>query len=79
MEYIRSESLTNFKFWSGAADRAKQLTYDELEQLDSVLPDFFGGETPTETAINDLFWFEFGSVCELIGLRVDDNDDIVRE
>ena len=66
MQYIKDESLTNFEFWSGAKDRAKLLTYSELEELDDLLQDFFT-DTPTETQINDLFWFDFGSVCELIG------------
>ena len=66
MQYIRDESLTNFEFWSGAKDRAKLLTYSELEELDNLLQDFFT-DTPTETQINDLFWFDFDSVCELIG------------
>ena len=66
MTYIKEESLTNFKFWSGAKDRAKLLTYSELEQLNELLPDLFT-ETPTETAINDLFWFDFETICEMLG------------
>lgn len=66
MQYIRDESLTNFEFWSGAKDKAKLLTYSELEELDNLIADLFS-KTPTETEINDLFWFDFESVCELIG------------
>lgn len=66
MQYIKEESLTDFEFWSGAKDNARLLTYSELEELDNLIPDFFG-DTPTETEINDLFWFDFESVCELIG------------
>lgn len=66
MQYIKDESLTNFEFWSGAEDNARLLTYSELEELDNLIPDFFQN-TPTETEINDLFWFDFESVCELIG------------
>jgi hypothetical protein len=32
-----------------------------------------------ETQINDLFWFDFGYICELIGIEYDeDNAKIIR-
>lgn len=77
MEWIVDDSLTNFKFWSGAADNAKLLEYSELKELDDALPIYFDGRTPTETEINDLFWFEFESVCSLIGLKYDESRDVV--
>ena len=66
MRYICDESLTNFEFWSGAKDRANLLTFSELEELDNQLEDFFC-EIPTQTQINDLFWFDFDSVCRMLG------------
>ena len=33
MKYYVEDSLSNFKFWSGAVDRAKLLT---VEQLDTI-------------------------------------------
>lgn len=79
MKWIVEDSLTNFKFWSGGADRAKMLEYSELKELDDALPELFGEETPTDTQINDLFWFDFGTVCSLIGLNYDESkDEIVR-
>lgn len=80
MKWIVEDSLTNFKFWSGAADRAKMLEYSELQELDDALPELFGDETPTDTQINDLFWFDFGTVCSLIGLKYDDSKgEIIRD
>ena len=67
MQYICEKSLTNFEFWSGAKDRANLLTYSELEELDNQLEDFFN-EIPTETQINDLFWFNFDTICEWLGI-----------
>ena len=66
MRYICEESLTNFDFWSGAKNRADLLTYSELEELDNQLENFFV-EIPTATQINDLFWFNFDQVCQLLG------------
>lgn len=75
MEYKVDKSLTDFQFWSGAKDRVENLTYDELKQLDDILPEYLGGdELPDETDINDMFWFEFPTVCHALGYAcVDDN------
>lgn len=77
MEWIVEDSLTNFNFWSGAADNAKLLEYGELKELDEALPSYFEGRTPTATEINDLFWFDFETVCSLIGLKYDKSRDVV--
>lgn len=79
MVYKVDDSLTNFKFWSGAATNAEQLTYDELEQLDDILPEYFGEELPTQTEINDMFWFDFKTVVEALGYTYDEeNGEIIR-
>ena len=78
MRVYSEMSLTSFEFWGGAKDRAKMLTYEELEQVEYVLEDIF--EEIEDTTINDLFWFDFGWVCESIGLQYDvENDIIIRE
>ena len=59
--------LKNFKFWGGAGDLADLLTLDELEQIEFNLEDLFHDKTPSETDINDLFWFEEDFICEMIG------------
>lgn len=74
MIYRVDENLTNFKFWSGGKDRADLLTYDELDELDGRICELLGDE-PTDTEINDLFWFDFDSVCSLIGL---DGDEVLK-
>lgn len=83
MQYVVDDSLTNFPFWSGAKSNADMLTYDELQQLDDVLPEYFNtsdGQLPTQTEINDLFWFDFATVCEAIGLQYDEEKgEIIRD
>ena len=76
MKYACEENLTNFKFWSGAEDRAKALTYNELNKLDYLLPDMFGDDLPSATDINDMFWFEFPEVCHLLGYACKDGEPI---
>lgn len=80
MQYVKDDSLVNFPFWSGAKTNADMLEYDELEQLDEVLPEYFDtgdGRLPTETEINDMFWFEFATVCEAIGLKYDEGKGVI--
>ena len=71
MEYIVEKNLWNFEFWSGAKANAEKLTSDEMEKVESMLPDIFG-KIPTETEINDLFWFDFESICDWLGLDPDE-------
>lgn len=68
MKYVCEDSLYNFKFWSGGKDTADVLTYEELETLDSLLENIFCEEPPpTDTEINDFFWFERDTIAEWLG------------
>ena len=71
MTYTCNEPLINFHFWSGAKDRVKILTYKQLCDLDEILPDAMGwndtDSIPSDTNINDLFWFEDDFIAELLG------------
>ena len=66
MRILSNTRLTDFEFWSGAKDH--KFTYIELGQLEGVIEDLFYEEPPTETQINDLFWFEEEFLCEWIGV-----------
>ena len=71
-------SLTRFEFWGGAKDRAKILTYEEIEQIGKVLQYIY--DEIEEVTINNLFWFEFGQVYEYIGIKYNKEEDrIIRE
>jgi hypothetical protein len=65
------ESLTNFDFWSGGKDRADKLTYAELETIEAILEDLYP-DGMDMTQINDLFWFEFKTIAEWLGLTEDE-------
>ncbi len=66
MLYTKKLDLPAFEFWSGALDN--QFTYNELKKLESILDDVFYDTIPTETDINDLFWFEDERLCELLDI-----------
>lgn len=66
---IKTEvTLNSFDFWAGAKDNAKLLTMQELDEVEAMLEDIYCDEELTDTELNDLFWFDFDTVCEWLGL-----------
>ena len=79
MKIYTEQSLINFQFWCGAKDNAAMLDYEELEQIEYMLEDIYP-DGIDDTTINDLFWFDFETVVEWLGYRIDvDNWEIIRE
>ena len=69
-------ALRNFEFWSGAKDRAESLTWDELDTIESELESLYP-EGMTDTEVNDLFWFDFDFVVQILGYE--DEEDFNRK
>lgn len=67
MKYIVEESLSNFKFWSGACDTAEHLTYEEFDTIEYALEEMYYDTEITDTTINDIFWFEEDWIAEILG------------
>jgi hypothetical protein len=67
MEYTKQLNLTEFDFWSSAKEH--KFTYNELKQLEYIMQDLFCDKIPSDTYINDLFWFDEQYLCECIGLN----------
>lgn len=69
MKIYQDINLSDFEFWSGAKDWAAEFTSSELDKIGDILED--EGYAPeggwTDTAVNDLFWFEPEFVASLIG------------
>lgn len=68
MQYTVEKSLSAFEFWSGAKETAKELTAEQLDQMESILEDCYP-DGMTETQINDIFWFEQDWIAEMLGFR----------
>jgi len=66
MNYTKELNLVNFEFWSGA--KQHKFTRNELKHLEFTLEDLYHEKPPTETEINDLFWFEEEILCEWLGI-----------
>ena len=77
MKYTVEKPLSSFDFWSGAVTNAQELTSRELDDLDNILPEYFGEEV-TDTDINDMFWFEFETIVHALGYAYIDGN-IVRD
>lgn len=77
MKYTVDKPLSSFDFWSGAVTNAQELTSRELDDLDDILPEYFGEEV-TDTDINDMFWFEFETIVHALGYAYIDGN-IVRD
>ena len=72
MTIKKEVSLQGFDFWGGAVDFAHQLTSQELDTIEETLEDAYGPEIPTETEVNDIFWFEQDWVADILGTTVEE-------
>lgn len=66
MKLYKEESISNFDFWSGAKDKAKYLTEDELDTIEGILEELYP-DGMSETGLNDFFWFEDDTIAEWLG------------
>lgn len=71
MKIYTEKSLTDFSFWGGA-ESAVQRIWDErgsegFDQLEAILKELYP-DGIDETALNDLLWFEAGTVYEWLGI-----------
>lgn len=73
MTYTVEKPLSEFEFWSGAKERTDNLTIEQLDRLDDLLSEAMEwNETdniPSDTTINDLFWFEDDYIAQLLGFK----------
>ena len=71
MKIYKEESLSNFEWWSGAVATAERI-WDERgvegwNELEAILEDVYP-DGIDETTLNDLLWFETGTVYEWLGI-----------
>ena len=66
MKIYVENSLKEFDFWSGAKETAKYLTDSDFDTIEAILEDC-QPDGMSETAINDLFWFDDDLIAEWLG------------
>ena len=76
MKIFEEKNLPYFEFWGQAANCAEKLTYKELETIESMLEELYPDGIDA-TNLNDLFAYEFETVCEWLGL--DESEVLERE
>ena len=62
MTIYKEVDYTEFEFWGGALNTVTFLTDQEGQQIFDYLEEIL--ETPSETDINDFFWFEDDRIAE---------------
>lgn len=73
MKYTK-EFSEGFQPWSGAVSTYDRIIEEKgLDALENALEQIFEGssEPPSDTAINDLLWFEPDTVYNLLGMKPD--------
>ena len=73
MKIITEQPLRDFQFWSGAKDNAKELTYEQWDELESMLDDIYP-DGLTDTQLNDIMWFSYDEVREWLNISDECND-----
>ena len=68
MKVYKEMNLRDFEFWSGAKSNAETLTDEQLDMVESILEDAFPDGMDV-TQINDIFWFDFDTICEWLGIE----------
>lgn len=69
MTYKVEKQLRYFEFWGGARDTVSLLSCEELDLIESVLESDIFFDTPKETYINDIFWFDTDFIAEILGYK----------
>lgn len=75
MKVISEISLRDFEFWSGGKDRADNCSAEELDSIEGFLEEIEPEDGWTDTAINDMFWFEFDTLAQHLGYKDEEDFD----
>lgn len=78
MKLTSEKSLSNFNFWSVAKSNAEELTKSQLDTVESIL-EYIYPDGMNETSVNDLFWFEFDTVKEWLGIEEEEEEKDINE
>ena len=74
MKVYKEMDLRDFKFWSGAKSNAETLTDEQLATVQYNLEEIYQ-DGMSETQIHDLFWFEFDTIREWLGIKDEEEEE----
>lgn len=69
MKYYVEDCLSNFQFWNQAKDNAELLSNEQFNIVEEMLEECTPEEGWSDTAINDMFWFDFDTICDWLGYK----------
>lgn len=70
--YNENATLRNFDAWSGAVDTKETiLEHGKGDEFDSLIEELYP-DGLSETALNDILWFECDWCFELLGIQVEE-------
>ena len=73
MKIYKEISLSNFEPWSGAVYMFEKLyNLDKIDELENILNELYP-DGMDETELNDFLWFEDDYICELLGIRTEED------
>ncbi|MBS3739693.1 MAG: hypothetical protein KGY51_11985, partial [Psychroflexus sp.] len=75
MKTFKETDLENFKAWSGAVDTQKAIIRAgkaKVDEFDAMIEELYP-DGLSETALNDLLWFEDEWLFETLGISEDDS------
>ena len=65
MQFIQEFNVGTFHFWSGAKDTIEYVKKaKKMDELQTLIEDYFADQTPTKTQVNDFVWFQKDFIFE---------------
>ena len=65
MKFTQEFNVDTFHFWSGAKDTIEDIKKaKKMDELQTLIEDYFADQTPTKTQVNDFVWFQRDFIFE---------------
>ena len=65
MQFTQEFNVDTFQFWSGAKDIIEDIKKaKKMDELQTLIEDYFADQTPTKTQVNDFVWFQRDFIFE---------------
>ena len=69
MQFTEEFDVCTFPFWSGAKDTiADARKANKMGNLQILIDDYFAGQIPTKTQVNDFVWFQRDFILGQLGI-----------
>ena len=74
MQFTQEFNVDTFQFWSGAKDIIEDIKKaKKMDELQTLIEDYFADQTPTKTQVNDFVWFQRDFIFEQLEISSKNN------